>query len=78
MALLKEWGDEHGIDIVAIEDVMFNGSPLEAVVLESIKNGQMNEAVALLGHPYLIEGPVAKRWSRTRTRLSSKYCSFYS
>ena len=65
---LKEWGEQHNVDIVVVDPVMDNEKPIKSSLIRSyLDSGDLNQVVSLLGHPYLIEGHVIKGDGRGNT-----------
>ena len=58
-ALLKRMGDQYGFSVEVLEKEMYEGQEISStLVRESILNGHMERARALLGYPYFFEGEI--------------------
>jgi riboflavin kinase/FMN adenylyltransferase len=59
VALLKELGVEYNFSVIQIEPVEASGSPISSTRIRgAIASGNLTEAAACLGHPYLLSGTV--------------------
>jgi riboflavin kinase/FMN adenylyltransferase len=58
---LSQWAKKNGISVTQIDPFSQNGTLIKSTLIrESIVHGNFNQAVELLGHPYLICGSVIK------------------
>ncbi len=58
-ALLRNLASAHGIDLVAIPEVIADGAPISSTRIRTlVAEGKLAEAEALLGHHYAISGKV--------------------
>lgn len=57
--MLKQWGEEHGVEISIVENVRIGGETVSSTRIRNLlKNGDVREAARLMGHPYTLCGPV--------------------
>ncbi|RAP38149.1 riboflavin biosynthesis protein RibF [Candidatus Marinamargulisbacteria bacterium SCGC AAA071-K20] len=65
LSLLKDWGTKNNIEIETIEPFKHHGVIVKSShIRESLKEGRFDEAIANLGHPYLIKGEVVEGENR--------------
>ncbi|MSR89246.1 MAG: riboflavin biosynthesis protein RibF [Candidatus Margulisbacteria bacterium] len=58
-AFLENWASRHGIETVQISPLSYNGQVVKSSDIRTyLLEGPFDQAIALLGHPYLIMGPV--------------------
>jgi riboflavin kinase/FMN adenylyltransferase len=66
--LLKELGDRHGVVVRVLPPLQVNGQTVSSsVIREALRDGDVEQARALLGRPYAIRGRVARGAGRGRT-----------
>jgi riboflavin kinase/FMN adenylyltransferase len=67
--LLKSMSKTHGFTLTQVQSVNYNGDTRysSSSVRESLREGNISEASAKLGHPYIIEGRVKKGKQLGRT-----------
>jgi riboflavin kinase/FMN adenylyltransferase len=59
IAFLKDWGHHHGIDVVEVSPQGLNGNFVKSSTIRGhLLNGHFEQAISLLGHPYLMSGEV--------------------
>jgi riboflavin kinase / FMN adenylyltransferase len=64
---LKAWSDAHNIEAVCVSPFEDGGAPVKSGrIRHLILTGQFDEALTLLGHPYLLSGEVIKGDGRGR------------
>mgnify|MGYP000500929870 FL=1 len=60
-SLLKDWGLSCGIQVHVVDEVSYQGRAVHSsLIRDELQHGDVNVAIALLGHPYLIQAPVIK------------------
>jgi len=70
VGLLAQFGKEHGFDVETISPVEVEGIVVSSTaVRNAIAEGRVDEAVALLGHPFLLAGKIRTGAGRGRTIL---------
>jgi riboflavin kinase / FMN adenylyltransferase len=68
VALLKRLGGELGFDVVAVEPVFHEGSPISSTrIREALARGAVRAAHELLGRPFFVDGDVVRGDGRGRT-----------
>lgn len=59
VALLKELGVDHNFSVIQIDPVLAEGSPISSTrIRAAIASGNLTEAAACLGRPFLLSGTV--------------------
>jgi riboflavin kinase/FMN adenylyltransferase len=67
-ALLKELGDRHGFVTHVLPPLQVNGLTVSSsAIRDALREGDVERARALLGHPYQVSGTVARGAGRGRT-----------
>jgi riboflavin kinase/FMN adenylyltransferase len=67
-ALLKELGDRHGFATHVLPPLQVNGQTVSSsAIREALREGDVERARDLLGHPYQVSGTVARGAGRGRT-----------
>ncbi|RAP28147.1 riboflavin biosynthesis protein RibF [Candidatus Marinamargulisbacteria bacterium SCGC AG-343-D04] len=61
VALLTRWGAQHGIHVSASPEITHRGKTVRSgAIRKLLDEGHFDDAIDLLGHPYLIHGRVVK------------------
>jgi riboflavin kinase/FMN adenylyltransferase len=61
IALLTEFGNRHGLEVVAVPPVSWRGQPVSSTrIREAIRAGSVGVAASLLGRPFSVLGTVVK------------------
>ncbi len=67
-AFLKTWATQHNIDAICIAPFEIGGSPVKSGRIRGLLlDGHFDDAIHLLGHPYVISGDVIKGEGRGKT-----------
>jgi len=68
LALLKAQGAAHGVEVVGLPRVEFEGEPISSTrIRAAIESGKIEHANAMLGYPYFAQGVVASGRGLGRT-----------
>ena len=60
-ALLREFGHRHGFRVEAVPEVLADGGIISSTrIRTAVRQGRLELAARLLGHPYVVEGPVVR------------------
>jgi len=68
LALLKAQGEAHGVEVVGLPRLCFEGDPISSTRIRvAIERGEIEQANAMLGYPYFAQGVVASGRGLGRT-----------